>query len=350
MKSVLLVNGGAIPHYRIPIYNYLYDYLKKNNFLLTVASEGVQEDNPNTANYAHRDISLCFKNLKRLFIDTKPDAVIFWVGPHLYMLPVFLLAKKFKIKVIHWGHRRPDPPFVFLKKFFLNIVEHFIDDAVILYAEHLREFIWDCFQSKTFVANNTLNLTTYKSSRLSKEEVKRRYGISTNKNIICMGRMQGRKRIDDLVKAFHMIDMDDVGLILVGPDSEGILNDIEDKNVFRLGPLYGEESLDLLTACDLYCLPGAIGLSIVDAFYCRLPVVTEDVRHGPEIMYLKDGTNGFMVAKGDIMQLAARLKLLLIDDILREKLSLGAKDEIMRNGHIDRMCEGFRNALEYVFK
>ena len=34
-------------------------------------------------------------------------------------------------------------------------------------------------------------------------------------------------------------------------------------------------------ACDVYCIPGAIGLSIVDAQFCGLPVVTEDVDHGP---------------------------------------------------------------------
>jgi glycosyltransferase involved in cell wall biosynthesis len=165
-----------------------------------------------------------------------------------------------------------------------------------------------------------------------------------------MGRMQKRKRIDDLIQAFNMMNMEDVGLILVGPDSEGILVNIEGKNIFKLGPVYGEESLDLLSAADVYCLPGAIGLSIVDAFYCGLPVITEDVRHGPEITYLKNGVNGFIVPQGDISELAAKLRMLLTDDALREKFSQAAKHEIMTNGHIDRLCEGFESALRHVFK
>ena len=100
----------------------------------------------------------------------------------------------------------------------------------------------------------------------------------------------------------------------------------------------------------MYCLPGSIGLSIVDAFYCGLPVVTENVLHGPEIMYLKEGINGFMIPKGDIVQLATKLKLLLTDEALRERFSHAARNEIMTNGHIDRMCEGFKNALQHTRK
>lgn len=336
-------------HYRVSVYNYLSDYLIKYNFILTVSSEGVQEGNPHTINFRFSEIHLCFTNLTKLLINKKPDAVIFWVGPHLYMFPVLFLSKLLKIKMIHWGHRRPVPPNTFIKNLVYNI-EHFMDDAIILYAEHQRKYVCNRFQRKIFVANNTLNLTTYKPFRRFNVDVKKKYGISTSKNIICMGRMQRRKRIDDLIQAFRMLNMEEVGLILVGPDSEGNLSNIEGENIFKLGPVYGEESLDLLSVSDVYCLPGSIGLSIVDAFYCGLPVVTENVMHGPEIMYLKDGINGYMIPEGDITQLAAKLKILLTDDALRAKFSQAARNEIMTNGHIERMCEGFRNALQYVCK
>jgi glycosyltransferase involved in cell wall biosynthesis len=349
MKTVFLINGGTIPHYRVPVYNYLSDYLLKYNFILNIISEGFQEGNPHIIRFCYREIDLCFTSMRRLFEKTRPDAAIFWVGPHLYMFPVLILAKLLKIKVVHWGHRRPMHNNYFLKWLVYNI-EHFVDDAVILYAEDLIKYVYRPFRSKTFVANNTLNLSTYNPFRGNRETIKAKYGIFTRKNIICIGRMQRRKRVDDLVEAFKILGMEDVGLILAGPDSEGILTPIEGRNIFKLGPVYGEESLDLLSASDVYCLPGAIGLSIVDAFFCGLPVVTEDVLHGPEIMYLKDGINGFIIPKGDIPKLAEKLKVLITDDALRERLSQAARYEIMTNGHIDRMCEGFRNTLQYVCK
>jgi glycosyltransferase involved in cell wall biosynthesis len=236
-----------------------------------------------------------------------------------------------------------------LKKLIINC-EHWIDDAIILYAEHFRGYVFNRFQSKTFIANNTLNLTEYKPMTMSKEDIKQKYGILTKKNIIYMGRIQRRRHLEHLVQAFHMLNMQDVGLILVGSDNQGILKRIEGRNIYKLGPVYGEESLNLLSTSDVYCLPSSVGLSIVDAFYCGLPIVTEKVLHGPEIMYFKEAVNGFMVPEGDILQLAAKLRLLLTDDILRQRFSHAAKNEIMTTGHIDRMCEGFIKALQYVCK
>jgi glycosyltransferase involved in cell wall biosynthesis len=284
-----------------------------------------------------------------LFDNIKPAAAIFWVDPQLYMFPVLFISKLLKIRVIHWGHRRPMRPHAFIKKLVYNF-EHWIDDAVILYAEQLRKYVFNRFQLKTFIANNTLNLAEYQPLSLSKEDVKRKYGIYTRKNIIYMGRIQRRKSLDHLILAFRMLDMKEAGLILVGPDNDGVLKNVEGGNIYKLGPVYGEESLYLLSASDVYCMPSSIGLSIVDAFYYGLPVVTEDVIHGPEIIYLKDGINGFMIPKDDIPLLAAKLRLLLTDDALRERFSQAARNEIMTSGHIDRMCEGFRNALQYVCK
>jgi hypothetical protein len=54
------------------------------------------------------------------------------------------------------------------------------------------------------------------------------------------------------------MDRADIGLILVGPDPEGILSDIDRQNIYKIGPLYGKEKFDLLSAADVYCLPGAV--------------------------------------------------------------------------------------------
>lgn len=46
--------------------------------------------------------------------------------------------------------------------------------------------------------------------------------------------------------------------------------------------------------------------------------------------------------------MAAKLVKLLDDDVLRRRFSEEAKREIAENGHIDRMCAGFRGALSYA--
>ena len=178
----------------------------------------------------------------------------------------------------------------------------------------------------------------------------RNYVIKTKKNIICMGRMQRRKRVGDLILAFRSLKLQDVGLVLVGPDTEGILKGVEGENIYNIGPVYGEDAMQLLGACDLYCLPGHVGLSIVDAFYCGLPLVTENVDHAPEISYLKHGINGFMVPRGDIRSLAEKIELLLTNDALRRSFSQAAKAELQSRARISTMCEGFRESIEFVFR
>ena len=144
------------------------------------------------------------------------------------------------------------------------------------------------------------------------------------------------------------LDRPDIGLILVGPDSDGILTASEATMSTNWDRCMATKKSDLLSAADVYCIPGAVGLSIVDAFHCGLPLVTEEGDESAEMMYLKDGRNGFIVPRGDIPALADKLLLLLDNDELRKRFSNEARREISENGHIDKLCEGFRDALLYA--
>ena len=351
MIRVLLINQDKIPHYRIPVYSYLTRYLERYGFELIVASAGIQSGNPHLIEFQYAKITLSVINLLRFISRQRIDIIIFWVNlKHLYLFPTcFILKMILGRKIIYWGHGRDLLDNEARIKNLAYALQHAMCDAIILYAEHLKRYVLNRFHKKTFVANNTLCIR-YKgvTSREIRESVLAEYGIHTKKNIICVGRMQKRKRIEHLVEALAYMKRADVGLILVGPDSDEVLNKIEGNNIYKLGPIYGDKKFDLLSSADVYCLPGALGLSIVDAFYCGLPIVTEDGDVSPEIMYLKDGVNGFIVPQGDIHQLASKLQLLFDDDSIREQFSIEAIKEINTNGHINKMCQGFRYALMFI--
>lgn len=350
MTKVLLINQEKIPLYRVPVYNFLAGYLKERNFALTVASEGVQEGNTHNVKFDHKEMPLTFPNVANAIRGLDPEVIIYWVRlRHLYLFPMLFFIKLLGKKAIYWGHGRDlySNKVIWLKNF-ANNIEYRISDALILYGEHLKKHVKKGFHPKTFIANNTLYFNEYQPVNFDKQRCLAKYNIKTSKNIIYMGRMQRRKRLEDLFKAFELINRPDVGLILVGPDMDGILNDVHGENIYKLGSIYGDERLDLFSAADVFCIPGAVGLSIVDAFYCGLPIVTEDGEESPESMYLKDGVNGFVVPKGNVEQLAAKLQLLLNDDGMRGRFSLEAKKEISTNGNIEAMCKGFADALGFV--
>ena len=352
VTKVLLINQEKVPHYRVAVYNRLSEYLKNENFALTVASGGIQDGSTHPVEFDLRAAPLSFLRLAKLILEIKPDILIFWVGlkfPYLY--PILFLAKILGKQTIHWGHGsdllRPKGLGLTVRTFAYNIDFH-MASAIILYADHLKKNVKPQFQNKIFIANNTLAFDYVPNAQFDKANCLSRYKITTAKNIVCCGRMQRRKRIENLVAAFQLLDRRDVGLILAGPDTEGVLQDVRGENIHILGPIYGDEILDLLSACDVFCLPGAVGLSIVDAFYCGLPIVTEEGDGSPEIMYLKDGVNGFVVPRNDIQQLKQKLELLLDNDAFRKQFSIAARGEIMTNGHIDKMCQGFADALRFV--
>jgi glycosyltransferase involved in cell wall biosynthesis len=351
MIRILLVHAGLIPHYRIPIYGYLNKYLKRYSFDLTVTSDGIQEGTHDAIEFPYVQMHLKALGIAKYIHRQKIDIVIDYMElRHRYLFPTYLIAKGIlRRKIIYWGQGRDLLDTQRKIKNLAYAAEQAMSDAIILYAEHLKKYVPKLFHNKVFIANNTLNIA-YKGLPVgaTKEKILKEFGIKTKKNIICIGRMQKRKRVDHLAEALVNMKRPDIGLILVGPDPDGILEEIEGDNIFKLGPVYGDKKFDLLSSADVCCLPGAVGLTIVDAFHCGLPFVTEEGDESAEIMYLKDGVNGFVVPRGNIALMSQKLLLLLEDDELRKRFSNAAKHEIKENGSMDVFCSGFRKALFYV--
>ena len=349
MYRVLLLHNETIPHYRVPVYGYLSNYLKQYGFHLVVASEKIQPDNPNPVEFEYQEMCISTLSVARLIVKRQIDIVILFVDMrHLYLFPTYLVVKGLlRRKMIYWGQGLDlsKPRAI---KSLAYVIEHILCDSIILYAEHLRRYVFPRFQKKTFVANNTLCINYPGLSAEGRNKVLAEYGIRTRKNIICVGRIQKRKRLDHLVAAHARMNRPDVGLILAGPDTDGLLKEVDGPNIYKVGPVYDDRKFDLLSAADVFCLPGAVGLSIVDAFHCGLPIVTEEGDESAEMMYLREGENGFVVPRGNVAEMANKLLLLLDHSSLRQRFSERAKREIAENGHIDKLCAGFRDALCYA--
>lgn len=347
---VLLLHGGRIPHYRIPIYNYLSRYLLPCGYDLIVSSAAIQPDNPHEIKFHYKEIDLSIINISRLIYREKIDIIIMFVDmrDYRYLFPTYLVAKGIMgKKMLWWGQGRDLADQKAILKNLAYTTEHALCDGIILYADHLKKYVNPRFHKKTFIANNTLCIN-YPGLNGNRADVLKKWGISTNKNIICVGRLQKRKRVDDLVAAYKLMNRSDIGLILVGPDTDGVLDKFNGENIYKLGPIYGKEMFDLISASDVYCLPGAVGLSIVDGFHCGLPFVTDDGDESAEIMYLEDGRNGFVTPRGNIKALAEKLLLIIDDDRLREQFSEAARRTITEKGSITNMCAGFHEALAHI--
>ncbi|PYN57063.1 MAG: hypothetical protein DMD94_05505 [Candidatus Rokuibacteriota bacterium] len=351
MTRVALIHAGKIPHYRVPIYGYLSSYLRRYGFDLTVVSDGIEVGNPHIVDFQCTEMPLSAFSIARFIYRRQVEVIIDYMElRHSYLFPTYLIAKGImRRKIVYWGQGCDLAATDAVLKNLAYRSELAMCDAIILYADHLKKYVPRRFHKKLFVANNTLHLG-YRGlpTDVQKEDILQKYGIKTRKNIICVGRIQKRKRLERLFEAFVHMNRPDVGLILVGPDPDRILEKFTGDNIYKLGSLYGDAKFDILSSADVYCLPGAVGLSIVDAFHCGLPFVTEDGDESAEMMYLKNGVNGFITPRGNIAELAHTLRLLIDDNALRRRLSDAARREVADNGNIDKLAAGFRDALDYV--
>jgi glycosyltransferase involved in cell wall biosynthesis len=121
------------------------------------------------------------------------------------------------------------------------------------------------------------------------------------------------------------------------------------ENTIYLGEVYDAQNIQIskiFHMADLFSIPGHVGLGLVQAFHFGLPVVTEEGLQPPEIHYLRDGWNGYLVPENDIDALQMRIEQLLRNDEERFTFSRNARQGIEEHGSIENMFLGFKNCLE----
>lgn len=97
-----------------------------------------------------------------------------------------------------------------------------------------------------------------------------------------------------------------------------------------------------LRASDIFVLPSeseALGLSIVEAMACGLPVVATNVGGIPEVVV--DGKTGFLVPPRDPIALASKLATLVESEELRMRMGALAAEKA-------RSCHSFKDCAENV--
>jgi len=346
-RRVLLLHGEPITHYRIPIYNYFFTRFHEERLALSVAGPGIHKHSPVSATFPFRHVHMTLSACLQAIRLEHPDAVILFSGlRNRFIFPLVWLLRSRRIPVIYWGHG------INLQKKQshreLYALLHRSCNSIILYAEHLKQYIHKREWKKIVIANNTLCLGDLPEfpSPAEKRMTLREYGIHTHPNIVFVGRMQKRKRVEDLLAAISLAPIRGLGVVLVGRDVENVLPKSLPANVTHIPAFYGQGLMKLMMACDVCCCPGAVGLNIVDAMACGLPFVTQSgANHGPEIMYLKNGQNGILVPSGSIEELACALTRLLLDRALRTRMSMQAIKTYTEEASIERMFQGFHESV-----
>ncbi len=176
------------------------------------------------------------------------------------------------------------------------------------------------------VVANGVDLPKFNKRELA-ADFRQRYRLGESPVVLFMGRLQKRKGVDVLIRAFQAASVENARLLIVGPD-EGMLPTLQalatgDPRIVFTGYLAGEARLGALAASDIFALP-AIGegqpMAALEAMAAGLPVVLS-----PGCNLDEAAAGAGFVVEATAAAFAERLGLLLSDAGLRRAMGRRAR-------------------------
>ena len=174
------------------------------------------------------------------------------------------------------------------------------------------------------------------------------------KTIGYIGRFEKNKGIDVLLNAFKELELGHkrLTLKLIGEGSEenhihsflGKYN-LHD-NIVLVSPIFSEENL--FEGIDLLVFPSTsiegFGLIMLEAMNFGIPVIASDLIKQNSL--IEDFKTGIYFKNGNAEELTAKLKLLIEDENLRQKISASAKEMIKVKFNLENTISGYLKLLE----
>ncbi len=170
--------------------------------------------------------------------------------------------------------------------------------------------------------------------------------------VLFVGRLQARKRIDNLLYACAALPGEkQPRLIVVGdgpyrPMFEKLASDVYPQAEFP-GALYGEDLASCFRMADLFVLPGTGGLAVQQAMSYGLPVIVAQ-GDGTQDDLVRPG-NGWTIPPDDLPALQASLQTALEDVTVLRKMGAESYRIVSQEINLEQMVSSFIQAASTVF-
>jgi len=199
--------------------------------------------------------------------------------------------------------------------------------------------------SRIYVAHNAV------SSRPTRSINYRPTTYSDQPKVLFVGRLQARKRIDNLLIACsHLpaVIQPTVWIVGDGPAREAVQSlakEVYPDTVFW-GALQGDELETYFQEADLFVLPGTGGLAVQQAMTHALPVIVAQGDGTQEDLVTNE--NGWLIPANDINALANSLQEALSDPKRLREMGVKSYDMVYNKINLEQMVEVFIDVLSHV--
>jgi len=353
LKNVLLLHPKLL-FYKIPIYNKLSEYLKVRGINLIIWAINIEKQKESIIFDTIENHKLNYRNFNNVIEENNITHVVNILSMsdpgYLFYFKTIFITKLLNKKYIFYGHgMNLEYKNSLLHRSLYNCMYLFFD-RIILYTPNEIALFWQINKKKISIAYNTLDLEDRNAiiPKLSITKFKTNYKINHSILVLFSGRIQERKKLNLLIELFAEKEINSkAGLVIVGPGMNTsdlkIIN--ESDNIYYLGPIYDKfEISQIFNASHIFCIPGHMGLGLIEAFFWGLPVLTTTItHHAPEVYYLRNGYNGFLQKNKN--ELKEKINELIENPNLLNTISSNARKTYLNEASLDRLFSGFYNAL-----
>lgn len=388
-QYMILIFEQDLTHYRASFYDYLSKTIKDEILILygkgAPNSSHIFLEDDTDRNYRTLEISRSwigkttyfqsFSSIRKIINDNDVSCVIHRGAiRNLGLLRELSFFRKNGIPVILRGigysvRRDFKPSINLVDKYHKAIIDS--SNAYLCYTDGSKKIL-DKFYSpeKIFVAVNTLNSNLLLSHNeelnlIGKEKIKKELKLKKDIYLIHIGRMSTRKKLDKLLDIYVNVKKknSNIGLILIGDGvhKQMLMERVRSNNIEDVTFTGALSSEDILTSkylfiSDVMVIPGNLGLTVNHAFLFGKPVIGHVISpnqkrpknyiHGPEHEYLIDGYNGITLQNEEVSSYTNAI----FEVLKNPKYGKNAFDYAQNNLTVQKMTEGYINAMEYVIK
>ncbi len=195
------------------------------------------------------------------------------------------------------------------------------------------------FRNKLEIVSLGIRLEEFRETELSRKYTRTLLDKAQGRRIICFnGRLRYYKGLPWLLDAMTNVSNAVLFISGDGPMRQSLEEQIQKLKLYDrvhlLGTLSHDELVGLLHAADVFCMPShlraeALGLSIIEAMTCGLPIVSCDIPTGVKFVNV-DNVTGLVVPPCDSAAIAAALTAILNNEKQRQSMSSAAKERANR--------------------
>ncbi|MCJ7694733.1 MAG: glycosyltransferase [Anaerolineaceae bacterium] len=279
----------------------------------------------------------------------QPDVLIVEANPRYLSTPLAIHWMHARNKsVIGWGLGAPNH--IGGLAAFTNLTrKHFLQqfEAIITYSKTgAQEYARLGLNPESlYVANNAV------SPRPSTPIPVRPDRFATKPNVLFVGRLQARKRIDNLLNACATLpEALQPELIIVGEGPAREELEAQAKQIYPsaqfTGAKFGAELNAHFIKADLFVLPGTGGLAIQQAMSFGLPVIAAEA-DGTQDDLIRQ-SNGWQIPADNLDALKQTLELALSEPARLRQMGAESYRIVCEEINLEKMVSIFLNAIEYA--